>query len=106
MPVLREYQVDCLERVRAAYRDGLRAVLLVAPPGAGKTVMFAAICRGAAARGNRVLLLCHRTELIEQISNALHAEGVKHGYIAAQYPYVSGYQVYVASVFTLAKRLV
>jgi DNA repair protein RadD len=101
---LRGYQIDCLNRVRAEFRHH-RSVLLVAPCGAGKTIMFAAVCHGAANRNNTVLILCHRTELIEQISAALTATGVEHGYIAAQYPFVHGYRVYVASVFTLARKL-
>lgn len=105
MTELRPYQARDVERIRASYLSGHKAPLYVAPPGAGKTVMFAYICRGANARGNRVLVLCHRTELIEQISAALTDQGVEHGYIAADYPYRRGHSVYVASVFTLARRL-
>lgn len=101
---LRPYQINALESVRKAFAHH-RSVLLVSPCGSGKTVMFSCICAGAAAKGNIVLILCHRVELIEQISAALTAMGVDHGFIAAQYPFRHGYQVYVASVFTLAKRL-
>jgi DNA repair protein RadD len=101
---LRDNQLDALERIRVAFRSHHR-VLFVAPCGFGKTVTFAAICHGAANKGNVVLILCHRVELIEQISAALTAMGVDHGYISAQYPYVYGHRVYVASVFTLSKRL-
>lgn len=102
---LRPYQYDALDKIREAYRRGIRSVLYVLPPGGGKTVTFAAICKGAAARGNKVLILCHRVELIEQISSALTAQDVQHGYIANTYDFVHGRRVYVASVFTLAKRL-
>ncbi len=101
---LRDNQLDALERIRDAFRS-YRSVLFVAPCGFGKTVTFAAICHGAANKGNVVLILCHRVELIEQISAALTAMGVEHGYIAAQYEFRHGYRVYIASVFTLAKRL-
>jgi DNA repair protein RadD len=102
---LRVYQLDALDKIRDAYKRGIRAVLYVLPPGGGKTVTFAAICKGAAARGNKVLILCHRAELIEQISDALTAQDVPHGYISASHDYRPGQRVYVASVFTLAKRL-
>lgn len=102
---LRPYQLDALDKIREAYKNGTRSVLYVLPPGGGKTVTFAAICRGAAARGNKVLILCHRAELIEQISAALTAQDVSHGYIAAAHEFRHGHRVYVASVFTLAKRL-
>ena len=101
---LRPYQIDCLNEVREQFRSH-RSVLLVSATGSGKTVMFTEICRGAAEKGRKVLILCHRVELIEQISHALHEQGVSHGFIAAQYPYAPGHTVYVSSVFTLAKRL-
>jgi DNA repair protein RadD len=104
VPELRIYQESCLTRVREAF-TAHRSVLLCSPCGSGKTVMFSAVCRGAAKRGNAVLILCHRVELIEQISAALHEEGVDHGVIAGNYPYIAGHRVYIASVFTLARRL-
>lgn len=67
--------------------------------------MFAYICAGAAKRGRRILLLCHRVELVDQISNALADQGVPHGFIAHGYPYRGGFGVYIASVFTVARRL-
>jgi DNA repair protein RadD len=102
---LRPYQYRDVERIRAAFRAGKRAPLYVAPTGSGKTVVFAYVCAGAARLGNPVLVLCHRVELIDQISQALEREQVAHGFIAAGYPYVRGHQVYVASVFTIVRRL-
>jgi superfamily II DNA or RNA helicase len=102
---LRPIQFRDVERIRASYRAGHRAPLFVAPTGYGKTVVFAYICAGAVKLGSRVLILCHRVELIDQISAALTAQGVFHGFIAAGYPHIRGHQVYVASVFTLARRL-
>lgn len=104
-PVLRDYQSDGLERIRESYRTGHRAPLFFAPCGAGKTLMFAHMCAGAVARGKKVLLLAHRTELVDQISDALTAEGCEHSYIAAGYPYRADSSVYVASVFTAVQRL-
>ena len=54
---LRDYQNDAVEAVRAAYRAGRRAPLLVMPTGAGKTVCFSYIASQAAAKGSRILLL-------------------------------------------------
>ena len=39
--VLRPYQLESVEALRQGIRDGHRAQLLVAPTGAGKTVMAA-----------------------------------------------------------------
>ena len=104
-PRLRDYQARDAERIRDAYRAKKRAPLYVAPCGAGKTILFSYVTQGANRRGHKVLLLCHRTELIDQISAALTAWGVEHGYIAAGYPHIRGHSVYVASVFSLVRRL-
>jgi len=101
---LRDYQARAIHDLRTAYRSGARAPLLVAPTGAGKTVMFAAITSGAVERGRRVLILVHRRELIRQASAKLTHAGVDHGIIAAGFQ-PSDHPVQVASVQTLARRL-
>ena len=85
-------------------RNGSRAPLLVLPTGGGKTVIFSAIAHSAATRGNRVLILVHRRELIHQTSSKLAWVGLDHGIIAAGVPATDA-QVQVASVQTLARRL-
>jgi superfamily II DNA or RNA helicase len=69
---LRPYQHRAIDDLRNAYRSCARAPLLVAPTGAGKTVILAAITASATARGRKVLILVHRRELIHQASS-------KHG---------------------------
>jgi superfamily II DNA or RNA helicase len=103
--VLRTYQYRDADKIRQSYRSGHKAPLYVAPCGSGKTVLFAYVALMAAKLGNRVVILCHRTELVDQISDALTAQEVPHSYIASGYRYSAGYAVYVASVFTLARRL-
>jgi DNA repair protein RadD len=101
---LRPYQHRAIDDLRAAYRSGARAPLLVAPTGAGKTVILAAITASATARGRKVLILVHRRELIHQGSSKLTAAGVEHGIIAAGIE-PSQQPVQVASVQTLVRRL-
>jgi len=98
-------QAVVLEAVRQAYRDGYRAPLLVSPTGSGKTVMFSVVAKGAAAKGKRVQIQCHRQELIDQIDRALRAEGVVAGIIGSDYPESPRAPVQIASVATLVKRL-
>lgn len=65
--VLRQYQGDALHRLRIVFAGKvIRRCLLVAPTGAGKTVLASAIGLGAMLKGARVLILAHRTELIRQ----------------------------------------
>lgn len=102
---LRPYQKGCLDKLRSAYKKGARAPLLVAPTGAGKTVMFAEVVRGRISKGGRPMILCHRAELIDQIVRALKSVGVEPGVIAAGWPMDANAPAQVASVFTLINRL-
>ena len=101
---LRPYQQQAIADLRMAYRSGAHAPLLVAPTGAGKTIILAAITQAAAGRGRRILILVHRRELIRQTSAKLTHAGVVHGIIAAGFV-PSDHPVQVASVQTLARRL-
>lgn len=101
---LRGYQDGAVNRVRGAFNRGARAVLLVMPTGAGKTVCFSYIAFHAAAKGKRILLLAHRRELILQISRALGLWGLRHGLIMPEEA-EKGYPVQVASIATLVRRL-
>mgnify|MGYP006271437071 CR=1 FL=1 len=84
---------------------GIRRVLFVLPTGGGKTYTFVHIAEQAAIRGNRVCILVHRQELVDQSSRSLHAIGCNHGVIAAGYRQDLRQGVQVASVQTLARRL-
>jgi superfamily II DNA or RNA helicase len=77
----------------------------VLPTGGGKTVCFSYIAQSAAKKGNRVCILVHRAELLDQASRSLTAMGVSHGRIAAGRSMDLSHAVQVASVQTLARRL-
>ena len=100
---LREYQKQTLDKVRAALRRTQR-VLLQSPTGSGKSVMIASMIGGARERGLSAWLICHRRELLDQLSGTLWASGVPHGFIAAgRSP--SDHPVQLCSVQTLVRRL-
>jgi superfamily II DNA or RNA helicase len=61
----RGYQIDGRENTFKAFAEGYRKVLIVLPTGAGKTIVFASIA-ARVVRKHRVLILCHREELIQQ----------------------------------------
>ena len=104
MIALRPYQQALADAIRGEYAAGRKAVLAVAPTGAGKTVLFSYVAFNAAQRGKRVLILAHRRELIRQASSKLNDAGVPHGIIAPGYT-PSRDLVQVASVQTMARRL-
>lgn len=101
---LRPYQQSAIDGVREAFRAGHRAPLLVAPTGAGKTVMFGFVAGETAKRGKRVLIVAHRRELIRQASRKLTETGVDHGIIAPGFT-PSRDLVQVGSVQTLVRRM-
>jgi DNA repair protein RadD len=81
-------------------------VALVAPTGAGKAVIIAAIVHKAIAERKRVLVLAHTREIIKQTSRKLFEYGVEHGIIAAGLVAHPGERVQVASIQTLWSRAV
>ena len=102
---LRDYQEQCIAGLRAAFKQGHRRVLLVAPTGAGKTVMFSYLTRALTERGNRVLLLAHRDFLLNQIGGTLARFGIPHGFIAATRRRELCHLTQVAGVHTLKSRV-
>lgn len=102
---LREYQNEGVNNIRLSYMQGNRAVLYVLPTGGGKTVIFSHISEQAAIKGNRVCILVHRSELVDQSSESLTKIGVDHGVITAGKELDLSKTVQVASVFTLVRRL-
>jgi len=102
---LRPYQQQLITDIRLQYQLGKRSVLAVLPTGGGKTVCFSYIAQAAARKGNRVCILVHRQELLDQASRSLAGMDVQHGIIAAKRGMDLSHAVQVASVGTLSRRL-
>jgi superfamily II DNA or RNA helicase len=66
--------------------------------------LFAFIVAGAMARGNKVVIIGHRDEIVRQISAALVELGVAHGIIAAGYDETPA-PVQIANIATLVRHL-
>ena len=99
---LRPYQQQLINDIRLQYQLGHKSVLAVLPTGGGKTVCFSYIAEQASRKGNRVLVLVHRQELLDQASRAMP---VPHGLIQAGKAMDLSHSVQVASVQTVARRL-
>jgi len=99
---LRSYQQQLINDIRLQYQLGRKSVLAVLPTGGGKTVCFSYIAEQASRKGNRVLVLVHRQELLDQASRAMP---VPHGRISAGKAMDLSHSVQVASVQTVARRL-
>lgn len=72
---LRPYQSDAIVAVKDLRAPGER-VLVVAPTGAGKTVIASQLIVDELDAGGTVLFIAHRTELIEQTYATLLARGI------------------------------
>ncbi len=101
---LRAYQQRDVQELRRRYARGFRAPLYALATGGGKTFIFSYITQQAAAKGNRVLILVHRQELLRQSSESLDLLGVDHGLIAPKHSQTYDL-VQVASVQTAVRRL-
>ena len=93
-----------IDAIRAQMRAGHRSILLQAPTGSGKTVMFSFMIKGAVERGLSCWVIQHRKELIDQTRKTLDTAGVASGIICAGSTASSGNAVQVASIQTLARR--
>lgn len=101
---LRDYQAGAVSELRQEYATGRQSPLLVLPTGGGKTFVFSYITANANKRGNKVVILVHRQELLTQSSDSLAALHVEHGCIAPGRPLELTKATQVASVQTLVRR--
>ena len=100
--VLRPYQVAAAKNVHRADDTGADDVVFVLPTGGGKTVIFVHIVGNAVGLGLLVSISAHRSEIVEQISAALTAAGIAHGFIAPGHS-ESDDPVQIASIASLAR---
>lgn len=106
---LRDYQTEAVGAALDSIDGGLHSPAEVLPTGAGKTVVFAGVIsewlgRPQLAR-SRVIVLAHRTELIEQAADKIRsvAPRLQVGIVKAERNETLA-QVIVASVQTLASK--
>lgn len=68
---LRPYQQAAREKIHTQWEQGRTRTLLVLPTGTGKTIVFASVAADQVRAGDRVLILAHRGELLEQAADKL-----------------------------------
>ena len=104
MTSLRPYQSAIVAKCDDVVANGKRRPIVVAPTGAGKTVIAAAMIKTAIAQSRRVLVLGHTREIIKQSSLKLSGYGIEHGIIQAGLVIDLGQSVQVGSIQTLWSR--
>ncbi len=80
---LRPRQDQAVADLRAAYRSGYRAPILVAPTGFGKTATATTIIRRSVERNRRVWFLAHLKEILEDTEKRLLEAEMPFGNIRA-----------------------
>lgn len=103
---LRKYQEQARQAVQAEWEEGRKRTLLVLPTGCGKTIVFSKIIEDRVRMGERVLVLAHRSELLEQASDKLKtATGLGTALEKAESTSIGSWlRVVVGSVQTLQRE--
>ena len=73
---LRDYQQETIDKVYQSIKKHHRSIMIQQPPRTGKTVIMADIARRATAKGNRVLFMVHRQEIVQQVVKTFRTDGV------------------------------
>lgn len=102
---LRPYQEAARKSIHAEWENGRLRTLLVLPTGTGKTIVFASVAADQVRAGDRVLILAHRGELLEQAADKLQrSTGLVSAVEKAESTCLdSWYRVVVGSVQTLQR---
>lgn len=106
---LRSYQQTAKENIFAEW-DEYTSVMLQMPTGTGKTRLFTSIIKDINSfsllrkEPVKILVIAHRTELIDQIDKSLSSYSIAHGVIAGGYERNFKMPVQVASIQTITNK--
>lgn len=68
---LRPYQSEAIAAIKDQWGSGISRTLLVLPTGCGKTIVFCKLTESLVSEGDRVLIMAHRGELLDQAADKL-----------------------------------
>ncbi|WP_419877743.1 DEAD/DEAH box helicase [Brevibacillus centrosporus] len=102
---LRPYQQTARVAIQTEWQNGVKKTLLVLPTGCGKTIVFSKVIEDRVKLGERLLVLAHRGELLDQAADKLErSTGLKTATEKAEQTSIgSWYRVVVGSVQTLQR---
>ncbi|MFD3274596.1 DEAD/DEAH box helicase [Paenibacillus dendritiformis] len=103
---LRGYQQEARGAIQAEWDKGVQRTLLVLPTGCGKTIVFSKVIEDRVRKGERVLVLAHRGELLDQAADKLErSTGLKCATEKAEQTSIgSWFRVVVGSVQTMMRE--
>lgn len=103
---LRPYQNEAKESIFEEWDKGVKKTLLVLPTGCGKTIVFAKVTEDCVRNGDRVLILAHRGELLDQAADKIKsATGLRSAVEKAESSCLgSWFRVVVGSVQSMMRE--
>lgn len=103
---LRPYQEEARQAIQGQWSSGIKRTLLVLPTGTGKTIVFSKVIEDRVRNGERVLVLAHRGELLDQAADKLrNATGLMCATEKAEETCLgSWYRVVVGSIQSLQRE--
>ena len=81
--ILRPYQDNLINSLRNSIAKGNKRIVLCAPTGSGKTIMFTYLIAEHLKRGGRALVFTHRKELLKQAGSSFDKFGLIPEFINA-----------------------
>ena len=103
---LRPYQEEARSSIQTEWANGNKRTLLVLPTGTGKTIVFSKVIEDRVRLGERVLVMAHRGELLDQAADKLEkSTNLKCATEKAEQTSIgSWFRVVVGSVQTLQRE--
>jgi superfamily II DNA or RNA helicase len=101
---LRDYQTKIICAIKQTFIDGNKRVIMCAPTGAGKTVMFSYMVKNAVDKGIKTLIITDRKELHQQGENSLKKIGLDPKLIDAKNKDMDGF-LFVGMTQTITRNL-
>lgn len=102
---LRPYQQLIIDETRSRLRQGHNHVVIQAPTGSGKTVIFSFIVKNAVKNNNHCMIVSDRCELLTQTGGTFKRIGLQYENIKAGAKSIPHYFVSIAMVKSLKIRL-
>ena len=102
---LREYQKQYLYELQNSFKQKNKKIVLCAPTGSGKTVMFSYICKNAFIKNKKILILTDRKELFSQSDSVLLKLGLKPQLIKPNSKVDLNENMFVGMIQTIMRRI-
>ena len=101
---LRDYQENVIIQCRKEFSLGHKNLLVVAPVGAGKTIIAAFMMKSAKEKNLTVWFVVHKRELILQAHKAIKSVGLSAGIVSSGFALSPKEQIQVVGIASLKSR--